>query len=238
MLLEFLKAQGVLTVKQAIKQFLAHLKNPQRRIQHLIEANILECFTIHNLYKNKDDHLSKAYFPYLVELDIDQSTRIIQLSENYRQIMFFTKKLLKRNIIIHQLMLNEVRFYLENKVSFKYLLNDPKLTLLSEIHSDRVREFTPDLSFESDKYKIAIELERTIKSQRRYSDRFLYFTQSPYTHIIYYYTQEKTKKFLLKMSYYERRLGFSYFKNPGVVFSPAWGYMSLNEYIEAVKNIL
>lgn len=149
-----------------------------------------------------------------------------------------TNRLLKQHLVMHQLLLNHVRFRLQNHVEdYKLLLNDPQMKTWSLIDLGRRKEFTPDLSFEFDRHSMAIELERTLKSLNRYMERFAYFQTSSYTHVHYIYVNEAHLPTLIKYSGSSRIFGFSHYLNPTEVFSNTWGYMPLNDWVAKLKTI-
>ncbi len=204
-----------------------------KRLIALQASGYLSSQTALEVFKGK-----KEFVPMILGLNVHPLTKIYSLSKVFRRQVPETNRLLKQHLVLHQLLLNDVRFKLKYHIEdYKVLLNDPQLKTWSLIDIGRRKEFTPDLSFEFEKHSMAIELERTLKSLNRYMERFAYFQTSSYTHVHYIYVNEGHLSTLLKYAGSSRIFGFSHYLNPTEVFSNAWGYMPLNDWIEKLKTI-
>lgn len=235
-LLNLLKEQGFATYEQLRRRFFPSKSRCSKRICKLKSAGYIEDISVLDVFFGKDSQVVPYYFPYILGLNINKKTRILRLTKEYKRQFSNTNSLLKRHICIHQLMLNEVRFFLEDNLK-GIMLNDPKVKVLSHIDAGYRKEFVPDLSIESKNAKIAIELERTVKSKNRYSSKFYYYMDSIYTHVLYYYIDEKQLKTLVDYAGSSRKFGFSHYKEPNLVLSNTWGYLSLNDFITKVNSI-
>jgi hypothetical protein len=229
----FLRAQGFATFEQLQNMFFRSKVSCSKRLVALQAAGYISSQNATDVFKGKKD-----FTPMVLGLNIHPLTKIYSLSQTFRRQVPETNRLLKQHLVMHQLLLNHVRFKLKDQVEdYNLLLNDPQLKTWSLIDLGRRKEFTPDLSFEFDGHSLAIELERTLKSLNRYMERFAYFQTSSYTHVHYIYVNEGHLPTLIKYAGSSRIFGFSHYLNPTEVFSNAWGYMRLNDWVAKLKTI-
>ncbi|MBC85582.1 MAG: hypothetical protein CL677_00265 [Bdellovibrionaceae bacterium] len=254
--LEFLAGQGVASFAQAEEHFYFKYSAPRCRINKLVRSGYLETRSIGEVFKRGRGKARKgnesclarssvatpfpspAYFPYLLGLNLRPTSKILLLSDDYRRQLNLTNKLMNRALFMHQLMLNEVRVFIESKIDESPILNDPKLQILSDIHADRLQEFTPDLSIEAGDYVVAIEMERTQKAFQAYASRLNFYLDSAYTHIIYYYSSERHLRSFIKYVGPERRVAFAHYLKPNELLSPAWGIVDFHSFVDKVRHIL
>lgn len=235
-IIEFLRDQGVASVEQLNTSFFKNHTTCSLRLRKLEKAQII------TLHKVRDyllkDRLNKRFFPIISNINIHSQSKVVTLSDQYLKLVSNTKSLLGSSLLIHQLLLNDIRIFLgETLQGVDFFLNDPQLQVLSDLQPGRLKEFTPDLSIEQNSMKIAIELERTIKAQNRYHARFSYYRDSVYTHVIYYYLDESHLKMIQEAAGQNRKFGFAHYTRPNQVLSKAWGYLTLNEWISKVNSI-
>lgn len=233
-ILDFLRSQGFATFGQLQGLFFCGKKSCSLRLRSLEVNNYVRATTSSEFFKGT----GIKYSPLLMGLNIHPLTKIYTLSSVFRRQVSETNRLLKYDLCLHQLMLNDVRINLDHHITgYRLVLNDPQLKTWSIIDPGRRHEFTPDLSYESKNYSIAIELERTVKSLRRYMDRFGYYQSSVYTHVLYVYTAESHLATLLKYAGNSRRFAFAHYLKPNEVFSNVWGHMEINDWIKKLSSV-
>lgn len=204
-----------------------------KRLSALEKAGYISSTSAEDFFKG-----NRQFTPFLLGINLHPLTKIYQLSSTYRRLVPETNRLLKYHLCLHQLILNDVRTKLaEDLSSYKMILNDPQLKTWSMIDPGRRKEFTPDLSYEMETSILAVEVERTLKSDCRYSERFGYFQSSNYSHVLYVYVNEAHLPTLLSHSGTARQFAFSHYLNPTLVFSNTWGHMHLNEWIKKVNSV-
>ena len=219
-ILDFLRTQGFATFGQIEKHFFPSKTVCSRRLLLLKQLGYLRVQSLRDIFfvkkagsrqvessnsvpletindREGGELISSFFFPYLLGLGIKSNVLIYSLSANYRSQINETNRLLKKDLCIHQLLLNDIFFYLSKTLQSEFILSDPKIKILSKIDFSRPLDFTPDLAIESKNICIAVELERTIKSMNRYLERFHYYQNSNYSHVIYYYVKESHLKTLL-----------------------------------------
>lgn len=234
-ILDLLRDQGFVSFEQIRENFFSNKFSCSKRLNLLERNQYLQSKTLKEHFHNEN---SKGFFPHLLGLGIKGSSKIYFLSSRYRKIIPETNRLLKTDLCIHQLILNKIRFFLEDTVpEARFFLSDPQVKILSDFQSGRRKEFTPDISVEHKEYIMAVELERTAKSKNRYTSRFWYYKDSTYTHVLYYYVNEAHLNMLLKQAGTARKFGFAHYLRPHQVLSRPWGYLELTEWIAKVQSI-
>ena len=234
-ILDLLRDQGFASFEQLCQRFFPNRKRCSKRLILLVQHNYITS-------KALKDYLGgtgmKGFFPYLLGLGINGNSKLYFLAPLYRKTVPETNRLLKPDLCLHQLMLNSVRFFLEDQMAeARFFLSDPQVQILSDFQLGRRKEFTPDISVEHKDYIMAVELERTVKSKNRYASRFWYYKDSTYTHVLYFYVNEAHLNTILKQAGPSRKFGFAHYLRPNQVLSKAWGYLDVNEWIDKVQSI-
>ena len=117
------------------------------------------------------------------------------------------------------------------------VLNDPEHKLLSTVDITKRKEFTPDLTILSGEMCLSVELERTAKNQNRYQEKFWFYEDSSFTHVIYFYVNESQLPNLLKYSGLARKFCFAHYLKPELVFSNIFGHMNIHEWINKINTV-
>lgn len=233
-ILHLLRDQGFASFEQIQERFFPTVKKCSQRMILLEKSSYVVSRRIKDYLSQEE---SKGFFPHLLGLGINGNAKIYFLSTPYRKLISETNRLLKPDLCLHQLLLNKIKFYLEDNISdARFLLSDPQVKILSEFQSGRRKEFTPDISVEHTNYIMAVELERTIKSKNRYLARFWYYKDSTYTHVLYYYVNKAHLSMLLKQAGTARKFGFAHYLRPNQILSKAWGYLELREWMDKVQS--
>jgi len=231
-----LKEQGFATFEQIRNNFFPDKTTASRRLKHL-EAFLYIRSELAKNYLAANDK-STSYFPYLMSLGIHPKTKIYYLNSIFRKQFPETNRLLKKDLCLHQIMLNEIRFSLEKTFpDEKLVLNDPDHKLLSEIDLTKRKEFTPDLMILNKKYSIAVELERTAKGMNRYQKKFWYYEDSSFTHVLYFYVNEGHLKALRSYAGLSRKFAFSHYYKPNLVISNTFGHMELIDWVTKLSKL-
>ncbi len=231
-LLEYVETQGFATLSQLRKRFFNRKANCSMRLKKLLAFKYLEKKPLFDFFITEAKRgIGQTYFPHILNLNISPKQQVYFINRDYSKGFGKSKKLFKPSMVLHQLILNELRNYLDQEIVHKMMLNDPKLQIASSIQIGRNPEIVPDLSYEYESIKIAIELERTVKGMVRYFHRFNFFRDSIYSHVIYYYTDEAQLKPLLKRAGSSRKFAFAHYKAPNELYSNVYGPLRLNDFI-------
>ena len=233
-LLRFLEEQGFATFQQLRSRFFASKSYCSERVQKLcafgyIARKPLEAF----FYKNQGkQEIRKGYFPHLLNLNLRPGQDIFFVARDFSEGFGKSKRLFKPSMLLHQLILNDIRSFIEEEVLHQWIFNDPKLKVVSTIQSGRNPEIVPDLSIEDGPLKMAIEVERTPKGKSKYFRRFNFFRDSIYSHVIYYYTDENQLRGLLDRAGRDGKFAFAHYKTPNELYSPTLGVLKIHEFIQ------
>ena len=238
-ILLFVRDQGVVTPKLLEERFFDSYDSARKALKRLEIGGYLEVFSLKEALCASKLGSNSGYMPYILEIGVNNRTRIIGLSKRIRSQWGLSGSLLKWNLIIHQLLLGQLRCKVEALTSsFRLMLNEPELKLVSSFSPGRRTDICPDFCIEwgaREDFRIAFELERTLKSRERYLSRLRFFEDSVYSGVVYATTSEKHLKSLMSYSRTESRFGFCHYTDPNKVFSPVHGPMTLNEFIRHVK---
>ena len=232
-IIDFLRYQAFATSTQLKKYFFNNNGSSIRRLIELENAHYIESKTAKDFFA-RDNKFTKI----ITGPEITSRTKIYYLSKAFRRQVSETNRILKYDLCLHQILLNDVRIKLQNIIqNYELILNDPQLKQMTSVDAGRRKEFTPDLSFEGNEFKLAIEYERLIKSSNRYSQRFGFFQNSSYSHVLYVYSNEEILKTLLDLVGTNRKFAFAHYLNPELIFSNTWGYMEINSWIKKVQSV-
>ena len=236
-LLRYVEEQGFVTFGQIRQNFFKNDSTCSHRLKVLCYNKYLEKKALISFFKSEKELLEQGYyFPHILNLNIRSSQHIYYLGRSYARGFGKSSGLFKRSMVLHQLILTDLRKFLMENLDYKQLNNDPMLQILGGIQVGRNKEIVPDLSFEYDKLKIAVELERSHKNSLTYSKRFIYFRDSIYTHVIYYYTEESILRTLIKKANFDPKFAFAHYRSPDDLISNVWGRLSLNEFVFKVLS--
>ncbi|MCC6817512.1 MAG: hypothetical protein IT245_01295 [Bacteroidia bacterium] len=166
-----------------------------------------------------------------MDLALNKRSKIYQLSRSFRRRYAFSDGLIKNNMLIHQLLLNDLREKIETVIPHKFLLSDPKIKVVSRVEGWRSNVIRPDLSFEFNSFKVAVELERTRKSRSRYYERFTHFSDSIYTHVIYYTTERRNLEFLIELSRPYKKVAIGCTYTPEELYHNIYGQIDLASFL-------
>ena len=235
-LLYFIEEQGFVSFSQICKKFFhGNSSYCSRRLKKMCFFKYLEKKSFLDFFGCKNGTKHK-YFPHLLNLNIRPQQQIYFVGREYAKGFGKSGQIFKPSMILHQLILNDIRVYLEEQVVHKWSLNDPKLKILSYVEHSRNEDIVPDLSLEYDSVRLAIEVERTPKGKIRYFKRFNFFRESIYSHIIYYYTDECQLRPLLERAGVSRKFAFAHYKTPNELYSNVFGLIDLHTFIHRVLD--
>lgn len=236
-LLAFIEEQGFASFGQLENRFFNGKSNCSKRLKKLSAFGYIDRKRLFEFFKRDSSNNKPFYFPHILNLNVNPNDFIYFIGREYSQGFGKSAKLFKPSMILHQLILSEVRMFLEREIEHKFILNDPKLKILSSFQFGRNEEIVPDLSLEYDKVKIAIEVERTPKGMVRYFNRFNFFRDSIYTHVVYYYTDECQLRPLLKRAGSTNKFAFAHYKFPNELYSNVYGIIKLNDFIHRILGV-
>ena len=235
-LIWYIKEQGVATFDQ-LKRFFPGEGPCRKRLHRLIRAGYLESIPIDIILKTDElKRNNSSAMPVILDLSIKPGSKIYRLTKQYRALWHTNQSLMKRSLVLHQLLVNESLELIKSSLVSNYILNEPEIKILSPFSVGRRSEICPDFSFENEKYKVAFEVERVIKSKSRYSRKLIFYRDSIYTHVIYLYAFEKHLPTFLELTKYERKVGLAHYRQPDKIYSSFWGPQNLKTFLEIAST--
>jgi hypothetical protein len=235
-LLGYLEQQGFATFPQIKERYFNNHQNCYARLKRLAACGFVAKSSATNLFLTQKERAEGKLFPFISEFNLNPNTQIYYLARKFRAKYAFSEGLLKKEMVLHQLMLNELREFLEKEIPHNTVLTDTKIRVISRVERGRHEKIRPDLSFEFGSFKVAVELERTIKSKARYYERFLYYETSLYTHVIYYTTNRKKLEHLIERARPFQKIGIAYLKSPLEVYHNILGFLSLQTFLRKAQK--
>lgn len=220
LIIETLKNQDFCFYKDIENHFFSSKYSAYKRLNELQKNNYILIKPLQHLYleKNIDSSLMNL---------IGNNRKYICLGEEYK-IFRRIPSLWKIN---HQLLLFSLRKRLENilkiQAIFENQIRDSKRTLY-----DRTFEPFPDFYFQGENFKLAVELELSLKSQRRYSLKMSEYRKSSYSHVLYVITNNKKTSRLIETFHYQKYIAIAHYLNLEKVVSYRYGNLSLLEWLK------
>ena len=213
-----LQNQDFCFYKDICRSFFPSKSSASQSLKRLVQDGHIILETSDNLESKPLDSLSLSLLP--------KNQLIVRLGEKYQ--------LIKRNPSswkkTHQILLFSVRERLESLLNenaiFENQIRDLKPTLYNG--ND---EPLPDFYFKGETFKLAVELEISLKSQGRYFLKMSEYSKSRFTHVLYVATHIKKMQSLIKTFSYRRYIGIVHYSNLNAVTSYRYGELSLSEWL-------
>lgn len=230
--LRFLGAQGVATADQLTDAYFPSRGACLGRLHFLKHGGFVESLPLSKL---KD--VSQASFNQAVGiLELGRSEiwkhRIYRLSPRLRSKYAGNEALSSIQLWKHQIQLNGVRSLLKGYFPGATILTDPEVRAELRRFGAGMNLPIPDLVIRQGDLEIAVEVERTMKSEREYFTRFLRFEAGSHTHVLYFCESDDIFN---KVSELSRRISkfvvALQLLSPELVYQKDQGYVSLSQFL-------
>lgn len=231
-ILSFLDQQGFSTFEQLFRRFFKSNHTCSRRLSRLTGFGLISSSRIMDFFHTPANEGKIPGLPLVSECKFKSNNVIFYLSEKFRRKYSFSEALLKREMLVHQLILSELRNHIDPLIKHTVALSDPEIKVLSKIEIGRHEKIRPDISYENGDMKIAVELERSNKSKSRYYERFLYYEDSIYKKSIYYTTNRRNIDYLLNQTKSFEKIAVGFHLDPTMIFHNLYGKMNLSDFIK------
>jgi hypothetical protein len=235
LIVDFLVKQGFATFLQIQNLFFSDKRRASRRFNILVKNKILKQETISEVFGHKG-----KYFPHILQMKLAPQQTIYSLGSSMIRTHSKALSMQKSNMLLHQLLLNQVYIFVSEhfKSDFKYKVDILTEQEIKENAPDNLgrKKLAPDLSIEYGNTKIAVELERTIKSKARYENKIYQFDGTSYTHVWFIGTDDREIKRLQKKIHGNYKYGFTHIRDLNQVKSPLYGYLNLREWVDRVNQ--
>jgi len=236
-LLTYLAAQGVATADQLTERFFPNKNTCQERLHWLKRANLVESLPFTTLksvslgtYRQAIDILS------LSKQDI-WKFRVYRLTERLRKRRAGAESFGEPIMWKHQLQLNGIRKFAEDWFPEAVILTDPDIQ--AEERRLKMGRSLPvaDLVVRTARREIAIEVERTRKTETEYHLRFLDYRDSHYSHVLYFCEGERLFNKVAELANGIAKIGVSRLLSPHTVFQQGSGFVSTRAFLDLAPEI-
>ena len=157
---------------------------------------------------------------------IGRNLKIISLSDEYKS--------LRRKISpwkkTHQILLFSLKERLERLLKIEAVFEN-QIKNLKHSFYDRNFEPLPDFYLKGEDFKLAVELELSLKSQSCYFLKISEYRKSSFTHVLYIVTNAKKITRLIRTFQYNKYMAMAHYTKPEEVTSYRYGELSLLEWL-------
>ena len=220
LIIETLKNQDFCFYKDIEDHFFSSKYSAYKRLNELQKNHYIFIKPLKNLYleKNMDSSLMNL---------IGNNRKYICLGEKFN--IFRRKPSLWK--INHQLLLFSSRKRLEDILNTKAVFENQIRDLKGALY-DRTFEPFPDFYFQGENFKLAVELELSLKSQKRYFLKMSEYRKSSYSHVLYIITDNKKTSRLLETFRYQKYVAIAHYLNLENLISYRYGSLTLSEWLK------
>jgi hypothetical protein len=232
-IVDFLATQGFATHEQLAKAYFPSYHSTYNRLMTLEKNGIIRSKPAASFFSRRP----YLFEPHLNNLGVRKNTRIYQLSLS--QLRFFPRDrgILKTSMLVHQLLLNEVRIWLQRQFPEAIFMNENRLRMYGRDFINHNPDFMPDLVMKVDDVVMAVELERVKKSESRYVEKIRCYEDSLYTHVLYIFTNGENLKIFFKLGNYDKRFGFASYSRPETVSTKRFGDMPFKKWVDQISKM-
>ncbi len=224
-LLVFLKDQRFCTFPQLRRHFFSSNASCEVRLSKLRKAGFLYSLSFSELL-----NLCKKRSGLMVLRQIGVKPR----SKIYTSRKL--KKVFSSHFLIHQFVLESIFFQLKKSFPHNVFIFPTDLEKMKSSFLSRKKEPVCDFSMECEEFKLAVEIESTMKSKNRYSRRLNDYLNSIYTHALYVYITKKHKKTLRNELQKADKIGLCHYTDPFEIETFRWGVLSLKTWLKKEKK--
>jgi hypothetical protein len=233
-ILEYLYHQGISTLDQLTTQFFTSPVSARVRIHQLKKHGYLVARPLTDLKS-----VSHAVYRNVTDLSMfgDRSNlhkyRVYTLGERLKAEYPRFDDLTHPVMWKHQIQLGRIRSFLEKEFQGCSFLSDPEVRLFWGQFKMGAEEVVPDLVMNYRTLKVAIELERNLKSEVSYYSRFVSYKNSDYTHVLYFCEKERIFRSISDQASSFFKIGVSLILLPQKVFQKSFGFQPIDQFLKS-----
>jgi hypothetical protein len=230
-MLTYLAAQGVATADQLTERFFFNRKTCQARLHWLKQADLIESIPLTALKSVSLGSYIKAIDVLSLAKQDVWKFRVYRLTERLRKRRAGAESFAEPFMWKHQLQLNGIRKFAEDWFPEAVILTDPDIQ--AEERRLKMGRSLPvaDLVVRVAGREIAIEVERTRKTETEYHLRFLDYRDSHYSHILYFCEGERLFNKVAEFASGIAKIGVSRLLAPHAVFQQGSGFVSTRAFL-------
>ncbi len=228
--LTFLAAQGVATADQLTARFFPSKQTCQSRLHWMKRADLVESLPLSTLKSvSLGCFLQAIDVLSLAKQDV-WKFRVYRLTKRLRPRRSGAEHFSDPRMWKHQLQLNGIRKRMEDWFPGAIILTDPDIQA-EERRLKMGRELPiADLVVRLPGKEIAVEVERTHKTETKYHLRFLDFRDSHYTQVLYFCESEQLFSKIAALANGIEKIGVSRLLAPETVYRQGSGFVRTEEF--------
>lgn len=219
LIIETVRSQEFCFYKDICKSFFPSKSSASQSLKRLVDSGYITLEPVEKIEGSAFDNLSISLFA--------KNHFIVCLGDKY--------KMEKRKVSLwkrrHQLLLFSVKERAEKILGLEAVFEN-QLHDLKETSHNGDYEPLPDFYIKGEDYKLAVELELSLKSQGRYFLKMAEYESSRFTHVLYVATHIKSIPKLLRTFRYKRYIGITHYSEIETVFSHRYGKQSLSQWLK------
>ena len=205
--------------KDICKSFFPSKSSASQSLKRLVNSGHILLEPIEKFKGDTFDDLSISLFA--------KNHFIICLGERYK-LMKRTPSGWKKK---HQLLLFSVKERLEKLLGLEAIFENQIRDLKETLHNGDY-EPLPDFYLKGQDFKLAVELELTLKSQGRYFFKLAEYKKSRFTHVLYVATHIKSLQKLLRTFRYRRYIAITHYSEIETVSSHRYGKQPILSWLK------
>ena len=231
-LLTYLAAQGVATMDQLTARFFPSRNTCQERLHWLRRADLVESLPLSTLKSVSQGSYRQAIDVLSLSKQDIWKFRVYRLTERLRKRRAGAESFAEPIMWKHQLQLNGIRKFAEEWFPEAVILTDPDIQ--AEERRFKMGRGLPvaDLVVRTGNREVALEVERTQKTETEYHLRFIDYRDSHYSHVLYFCESERLFNKVAALSNGIAKIGVSRLLAPETVFQQGSGFTSTKAFLD------
>lgn len=231
-ILVFLYEQGVATFRQIREKFFVSDSSAWVRLHILTKNRFIASKSISALKDVSQRCFLSAHEIFLSHGSMALSkVKVYQLGDRFQSRFQGNEVLTQVEMWKHQVRLRPIGDLMKREMPDALILTDPEIREQWRHFKMGSSELIPDLVIQSETHKIAIELERNLKSENTYFGRFLAYRDSSYSHVIYFCESDRIFKALSQHTARFSKIGVASILSPEKIFRRSVGFETLGSFL-------
>lgn len=230
-MMTYLAEQGVATADQLAERFFPTRKACLWRLMRLIQAELIESVPVTALKELSLGAYKSAVSAVGLNLSHHWKRRVYRLGPRFRERRIGAEAVAGLKMMRHQLQTNGIRKICERRFPGALILTEADVEAEWRRYKTSGEVPLPDLVIREPGREVAIEVERTMKSQSVYYFRFALYEQSHYTHVIYFCETPEIFNKVSKIASDSKKIGVSSLLMTDKVFRHTTGMQPIEAFL-------
>ena len=230
-LLCYLGSHGVATAEELTKRFFPTYGSFKKRMCALRKEDLIETVLLSRLKEISQKSFLQAAHILDVPQERLRGMKIYRLAERLRKDLHSSAGLAEVKMWKHQVQLGKVLALLETLLPGATILTDPEVR--SELAPYRLSKnpAIPDLVVRDGERTIAVEVERNAKNKDEYREKFNYYEDSSYTHVLYFCETDVVFQKVVERAARYHKVGVAKIVRAGLVYQEFSGFRPIEAFL-------